>query len=226
MTVEDAGALRSSDVLLVTVNDNGISGYPANAITTYTVSGDPLGFVESNGGVFTKLNMLDPTAIGDPGVKPADFPLGLVDMAVKVDPPGGSAAVTILLPSPAPEGAKWYKYSTKNGWTDCSPFATFSPARDSVTLNLVDGGAGDDDGVANGSIVDPSGLALSAPVSASTAGPAVAGDSGSSGGCFIAFAWAGNQGEPSLLSAILERGFREIVKAFSFLVDSVSSEHP
>jgi hypothetical protein len=217
LTVEDAGTLRSSDELLVTVNDNGISGYPVEAITTYTVSGDPLGFVENNGGVFTKLDMLDATAVGDPGgVSPENFPLGLVDMALKVDPPGSSASITILLPSPAPDGAKWYKYSAKNGWKDCSAYATFSPARDSVTLDLSDGGNGDDDGVANGSIVDPSGLALSAPASSSGAGPAVAG--GDSGGCFIASAYAGSHQGPFPWGEILEilgRGFRGILKVFS-----------
>jgi hypothetical protein len=38
LTVEDDGTLRGSDVLQVTVGDNGISGYPADAITTHTVS--------------------------------------------------------------------------------------------------------------------------------------------------------------------------------------------
>ena len=38
--------------------------------------------------------------------------------------------------------------------------ATFNEARDQITLILVDGGMGDDDGQANGTIEDPSGLGL------------------------------------------------------------------
>ncbi len=38
--------------------------------------------------------------------------------------------------------------------------ATFNAARDQITLILVDGGMGDDDGQANGTIEDPSGLGL------------------------------------------------------------------
>ncbi|MDA3790496.1 MAG: carboxypeptidase-like regulatory domain-containing protein, partial [Desulfobacula sp.] len=60
----------------------------------------------------------------------------------------------------APENAKWYFYSSINGWTDYSQYATFSEDRRSVTLELKDGDYGDADGIANGIIVDPCGFGI------------------------------------------------------------------
>jgi hypothetical protein len=78
-------------------------------------------------------------------------------MQIKVDTPGATAMVTFYLPTPAPDGYKWYKYGPNKGWYDYSDHAEFN-IDSQVTLTLVDGGAGDDDGNANGVIVDPSGL--------------------------------------------------------------------
>jgi len=62
----------------------------------------------------------------------------------------------------------------------------FNDDRTQVTLTLIDDGAGDDDGVANGTIVDPSGLG-------SDPGGGDSGSGGSSGGgCFVATAAYGS----------------------------------
>ncbi|MBR9984352.1 MAG: hypothetical protein KFF68_00440 [Desulfosarcina sp.] len=57
--------------------------------------------------------------------------------------------------------------------------AAISADRRSVTVEVKDGGYGDADGVANGIIVDPAGLATTS--TASTAG----GGGGGGGGCFL-----------------------------------------
>jgi hypothetical protein len=79
----------------------------------------------------------------------------------------------------------WYKYGSNNGWYDYSDHAEFNADRDQVTLTLVDGGIGDDDGVANGVIADPSGLA-SPSISFTPTG-------GGGGSCFIATAAFGSK---------------------------------
>jgi hypothetical protein len=81
----------------------------------------------------------------------------------------------------APAGYSWYKYSTDDGWIDFSSNAFFNATRDQITLTLTDGGAGDDDGVANGVIIDPSGLG-SAPPASSGGGSTDSGDEGGGGG--------------------------------------------
>ena len=116
---------------------------------------------------------------------PDNLIYGLVEMEVRVAAPGAPTTVTIFLPSPAPDGYGWYKYNDTAGWTDYNGNASFNPARDQVTLTLEDGGKGDDDGVANGVIVDPSGLGTSSSSSGSSTGTTTSTNWGG-GGCFIA----------------------------------------
>jgi len=116
--------------------------------------------------------------------QPEYFPLGLISFKLAVDTPGDQAEVTVYLSEAAPEESIWYKYDPIEGiWMDYSDNAVFSSDRRSVKLFLEDGGTGDTDGIANGIIVDPSGVGA-ASVSAVSGG---GGDGGSSnsGGCFI-----------------------------------------
>lgn len=122
-------------------------------------------------------------------VDPADFetdgtaffqrPSAMVAYKVLLDEPGQWAHVSVQLSTAAPSGAKWVRYDTINGWVDCSDGMVFSADRQMVTMTIKDGGYGDTDGVANGIIVDPSGLALLTDVSPD------AGTGGGGGGCFI-----------------------------------------
>ncbi len=107
----------------------------------------------------------------------------LIEVEIEVDEPGAAVTVTILLNGPAPAGYEWYKYSSTSGWSDYSANARFNRFRDEVTLTLVDGGVGDDDGVANGLIVDPSGLGAASAGRGAT--PLSSGGGGGGGGCFI-----------------------------------------
>jgi len=124
---------------------------------------------------------------------PEDLPYGLIDLEVDVENMGGTAILTIQLPSPAPDGYRWYKYGysydpdtqryeSNRSWYDFSAHAVFNDARDEVTLTLIDGRIGDDDRVVNGRIVDPSGLGFSSSVPSS-----VQEETGTekSSGCFI-----------------------------------------
>jgi hypothetical protein len=96
-----------------------------------------------------------------------------------------TATVKIHFDKRVPKNAKIYKYLSDTGW-EVFPNAVFAPNRKSVTLMLEDGGAGDEDGVANGVIVDPAGIAYTESDSASLS--TTTGDSASAsggGGCFI-----------------------------------------
>ena len=84
-----------------------------------------------------------------------------------------------------------FKYDTINGWYDYSGHTTFNDDGQSVTLELKDGGYGDSDGLANGIIVDPGGIAA-------TGGSSYTVDGTSTGGssvCFIATAAFGSKFE-------------------------------
>jgi len=189
LTAEDVGGLQASDQVSVTVNDNGITGFPADVLTTRTLAGEPFGIREDNGGSFTRLTFIDPSAMPGGVGRPDNLLYGMVEMEIRVSAPGATTTVTIFLPSPAPDGYGWYKYTAATGWTDYNGNAAFNPARDQVTLTLQDGGTGDDDRVVNSVIVDPSGLGTS---SAGSGGASTTAADWGGGGCFIGTAASGS----------------------------------
>jgi hypothetical protein len=107
--------------------------------------------------------------------KPAGFGFGngVISFNVAGLAPGGTASVVLTFPASIPANAKVFKIDS--GGFHEFPGAVISG--NTVTLTLQDGGAGDADGVANGVIDDPVGLAT--PVGSS------APDS-SGGGCAVA----------------------------------------
>jgi chitinase len=101
----------------------------------------------------------DPQFEGRDGGKPEHMPFGLIHFKLLVNEAGAEATVKVYLSDPAPAGSKWYKYDPFAGtWSDYSAYAVLSGDRQSVTLTITDGGPGDLDGIANGIIIDPSGL--------------------------------------------------------------------
>ncbi len=182
VTVTDRGGLQSSDEISVTIEDNGITGFPDDVITFTASTGENLGIKVMGGGSCVNLSALDPSAITDNRNRPDDLIYGLIETQFKVDAIGGTVVVTFYLPDPAPQGYGWYKYSPTMGWYDYSDHAVFNSTRDQVTVTLVDGGMGDDDGVANGMIVDPSVLG-STP--AGEVAPSPQSDTNVLRGCFI-----------------------------------------
>jgi hypothetical protein len=92
---------------------------------------------------------------------------GLISFKLYLGPGITTASITVLFSEPAPENAEWYKFNSDDGW-QVYPNVTFSEDRTSMTILLEDGGAGDQDGVRNGVIVDPSGLGYERLLSAGT----------------------------------------------------------
>ncbi len=167
LVVSDGAGLSDSDTIIVTVGDNGIEGFPVDAITTICSTGDPIGLKCETGAHITSLDTaVDASSLPDED-KPGAFLWGLLDIEMKVDTPAATAVVTLYLPSPAPDEFKWYKYNSIAGWIpfNCDDVsvgigdgAEFNEDRTQVTLRITDNGDYDDDG--QDSIVrDPSGLA-------------------------------------------------------------------
>jgi hypothetical protein len=127
------------------------------------------------------IESVDPNTVSDTTNMPGSMPWGLISFRLTVDNPGDTAEVTIYFPDVAGSNASWHKYDSINGWQDYADHATFSPDRRSVTVELQDGGYGDDDGTANGIIIDPSGLGSASSSESESNG-------GGGGGCFIATA--------------------------------------
>lgn len=92
------------------------------------------------------------------------FPFGLLDFTLTGCT--GMASVSVTYSQNLPSGAVYYKH--QNGSYAIYPA---SLGANSVTFTLTDGGAGDADGTVNGSIHDPSGIGVTAALSAPTAIP-------------------------------------------------------
>lgn len=85
------------------------------------------------------------------------LPFGAAAFTVQVPEPGAEVTITLTAPRPFTDAFK-----VSNGaWTEIDG-AEFSADRLSVTYTLIDGGALDEDGEANGEIVDPVALAVQA----------------------------------------------------------------
>lgn len=109
-----------------------------------------------------------------------NFPYGLVSFNVTGLTPGANIQVWLTFPDDLPTSAGYYK-------VDANGFSEYTRAQVSGTrilLPLTDGGEGDADGQADGTIVDPGGPGIEVfPAASEVAGGG--GGGGGGGGCFI-----------------------------------------
>ena len=180
LTVYDSGGLSDSDTVEITIKENGIHDLADDVITFHSTAAKVMGLKTVSNAGLVSLYPMDPESddITNRNGMPESMVYGLIDFKIKVDTPGSSATVTIFLSESVPQGYKWYKYSPTRGWYDYSANVSFNSERNQLSLTLVDGGTGDDDGEQNGIIEDPSGLGVAPAESGNSSG-------GGSGGCFI-----------------------------------------
>lgn len=156
------------DVFTFVANDGTVDSSPAtitvtiNSSATATVGGEEIR-VTSNvtEGTISGLNVMDEAAIEallDPQAtpKPSDavFEYDFIDYEVTGLTNGATITIDITYPS-MPANPRFYKVDAANGYVE---FTNFTVNGNTVTLTLTDGGDGDADGLANGTIVDPIGL--------------------------------------------------------------------
>ena len=111
-----------------------------------------------------------PPGSAPPGV---EFPHGLLTFTIgNACSPGFTASLTIVYPASLPPGTQNWKYGPTTGDpTDHWYTIPSSIVDDTVTFSVTDGGLGDDDLTANGTIIDPNGPAADRAVSEDAAIP-------------------------------------------------------
>ena len=111
-------------------------------------------------GVTVPTGLTATVASADLGELPATpdgmlVPFGAIRIELDGVAPGGTAHLTVALPSPVDSVRKLVGGSWDPFAPDGDTGATLSPDGQTVSLDLRDGGRGDEDGIANGTIVDP-----------------------------------------------------------------------
>ena len=155
-----------------------------------------------------------------PNGKPQNMPFGILDIKIAVANPGDQAVVKLYFLEPVPAGAIWYEHDTvTDRWVDFSAYTEFADDRMSATLTLRDGGPEDSDGVANGVIIDPGGIALGyfEPGSGSASQN---GGGGGGGGCFIGTVHDSEM-TGSMLGALCLFGFFSLLNLLRFKIEAL-----
>lgn len=171
-----------SGTLVVRITDNGITGYPDDAIPFRPTTSSTQA-IRVTGGYPVRLEAVNPASIAEQRNRPESLPYGLSALDIRVDAAGGSVEVEVFLEASAATDAAWFKYDDFNGWYRLDK-AVFADDRMSATFTLTDGGRGDADLRANGLIRDPMGLGI--PRSGGTPPDDGEGDGDEGGGgCFL-----------------------------------------
>ena len=163
----------------IDMDNNGINDNKQMDIKSFkTVDGkNHIGFkISKNVESIDYIMSVNNNSFPDTNNKPSFFPIHLISFKLKVKK-AEEAEVIIYFSNTFSEWAKWYKYDLINGWHDYSKNSTYN--RNSITLRLKDGGYGDIDGIENGVIIDPSGLAEIEKI------PENKENESDDGGCFI-----------------------------------------
>jgi hypothetical protein len=123
-----------------------------------TATGSGIATFESDKGTIEDLAAVAEGTLPAEGKPDLDFPHGFFSFNITdlIPCQHETVVVTITLPSTVPVGTEYWKYhASEGGWIQI-PMAG-DDGDNVITITLVDGGLGDDDGVCNGVIVDQGG---------------------------------------------------------------------
>ena len=120
-----------------------------------TSTGTGTACFSSSAGNMTTVSTVSEGSLPTAGKPNLAFPHGFFSFNITGLTPGQNVTVNITLPS-GPTPTQYWKYhpNTQGGWVQI-PMTVVSP--NVITITLVDGGLGDDDGTALGTIVDQGG---------------------------------------------------------------------
>ena len=113
----------------------------------------------SSAGTFSGLTAVAEASLPTTG-KPAGvtFPYGFFSWTIGNLAPGQAVTVTITYPANIPSPAQYWKV-IGGVWTNVTSLIGDDDGDNVLTLTITDGGTGDADGIVNGQITDPGGLA-------------------------------------------------------------------
>jgi uncharacterized repeat protein (TIGR01451 family) len=117
-----------------------------------TATGSGIACFETDAGTIKDLVAVDESTLPAEGKPALVFPHGFFSFNITGLTPGQTVVVTITLPDNVPVGTQYWKYhASEGGWIQIRMGS--DDGDNVITITLVDGGLGDDDGTANGVIV-------------------------------------------------------------------------
>jgi len=129
-----------------------------------TATGTGIACFETDTGTIEDLVAVNEATLPEEGKPTLVFPHGFFSFDITGLTPGQAVVVTITLPDNVPVGTQYWKYrASEGGWIQI-PMGS-DDGDEIITITLVDGGLGDDDGTANGVIVDQGGPGMSLGIS-------------------------------------------------------------
>ena len=121
-----------------------------------TATGTGTAYFATDAGTIEDLVAVDEATLPAEGKPTLVFPHGFFSFNIIGLTPGQTVVVTITLPDNVPVGTEYWKYhASEGGWIQI-PMDS-DDGDNVITITLVDGGLGDDDGTVNGVIVDQGG---------------------------------------------------------------------
>ena len=154
-TVGAANVTNVAVSCVVTAITGPTSTGTGTATATLVGGGPACGFVTGGSGF-----------VADPAAPPAgvSFPHGFFQFTAASCPAAsGGVTITVTYPTAIPAGAQYYKYGKEAGnATDHYYTIPATVSGNQVTFTIVDGGLGDNDLAANGTIVDPGAIGVPA----------------------------------------------------------------
>lgn len=171
----DAGASRYLAAVSVTtlITINALPSGATLVLPEGPLVGQPLVVAPpSNGWVLDSASTQTVASIGTPLPNGVSMPHGLVNLRLVGGASGTSTSVVLTYPQVLPAGARYYKYgrTATNPQPHWYEYPGAAISGNTITLTLTDGADGDDDRIANSTIVDPGGPAWMGAASIPTLG--------------------------------------------------------
>ncbi|MDM8536180.1 Ig-like domain-containing protein, partial [Desulfobacterales bacterium HSG17] len=136
LIAKNSAGLQNSELVKMRVKNNGIAGFPSDAITFLTESDTQMGIkTDESSGVVSL------TSTGS-----------RIDLKIKVSKPGDTATAVIFMKEPVPDNFSWYAFTSTIGWYKYNENAVLNEDRTQLTLTITDGGREDENSSADGII--------------------------------------------------------------------------
>jgi hypothetical protein len=123
-----------------------------------TATGTGTATLTPSTGVLVNLKAIDESSLPTADKPNMVFPHGFFSYTIQGLISGQTVTLEIAVPDNIPIGSEYWKCQN-NQWTKLN--IGDDDGDNIITITLVDGGVGDDDGLANGVIVDPGGVGIS-----------------------------------------------------------------